>query len=283
MLNALTIDVEDYFQVTGFANSVDPATWDSFELRVEHSTALILDRLAAANVCGTFFILGWIARRCPQLVRRIADAGHEIASHGYWHRLVTTQSPAEFRADVRQAKTAIEDIVGFPVTAYRAPSFSIAPDRTWAFEILVEEGHTVDSSVAAGRRASCGHLAEDGVPFEMPTLAGPLWEYPLPTLRFLGRSLPVGGGGYFRLMPYVWTRRALAGINASGRPFAVYLHPWEFDPDQPRLNVPWPRRFKHYINLRHTDPRFCHLLRDFQFGTLSESLHSRPSPRAAAA
>jgi polysaccharide deacetylase family protein (PEP-CTERM system associated) len=286
IVNALTFDVEDYFQVTGFANQVDPATWDSYQLRVEQSTALILDRLAEANARGTFFILGWIARRCPQLVRRIADAGHEIASHGYWHRLVTTQSPAEFRADVRQAKAAIEGIVGIPVTAYRAPSFSIAPDRIWAFEILVEEGYTVDSSVAAGRRDSCGHLSQGGLPFEMPTPAGPVWEYPMPTVRYFGRSIPVGGGGYFRLMPYRWTRNALAGINASGRPYAVYLHPWEFDPDQPRLNVPWPRRFKHYLNLRRTDPRFSKLLRDFRFGTLTESLQScgnRAPLRATAA
>jgi polysaccharide deacetylase family protein (PEP-CTERM system associated) len=272
LTNALTIDVEDYFQVTGFAEHVDPRTWDSFEMRVEPNTELILDRLAAARVRGTFFVLGWIARRCPGLVRSIARAGHEIASHGFWHRLVTTQSPADFRADVRTAKAILEEITGAPVHAYRAPSFSIRPDRIWAFEILVEEGYTVDSSVAAGRHASCGHLAKDGNPFELTTPSGRLWEFPLPALRVLGRSLPVGGGGYFRLLPYSWTRYALARINAAGRPFAVYLHPWEFDPDQPRLNVPWPRRFKHYVNLYRTDPRFRRLLRDFRFGTLSAAL-----------
>jgi polysaccharide deacetylase family protein (PEP-CTERM system associated) len=274
MLNALTIDVEDYFQVTGFASVVRPENWDTHELRVERNTQLILDRLAAAEVRGTFFVLGWVARRCPQLVRAIAAAGHEIASHGFWHQLVTTQSPDEFRTDVREAKSVLEDCVGSAVTAYRAPSFSIAPDRTWAFEVLVEEGHTTDSSVAAGRRASCGHLAADGAPFELQTSAGLLMEYPLPTVRVLGRRVPVGGGGFFRLWPYGWTRRQLRKINAGGKPFAVYLHPWEFDPDQPRLPVAWPRRFKHYVNLRRTEPRFRRILQDFQFGTLSASANA---------
>jgi polysaccharide deacetylase family protein (PEP-CTERM system associated) len=272
MLNALTIDVEDYFQVTGFARQVSPLTWDSYELRVERNTQVILDRMAAAEVRGTFFILGWVAQRCPKLVQVIAQAGHEIASHGFWHQLVTTQSPAEFRADVREAKAVLENIVGQPVTAYRAPSFSIAPDRTWAFEVLIEEGYKIDSSIAAGRKSSCGHLAADGVPFELPTPSGPLREYPLPTVALMGRRLPVGGGGYFRLWPYGWTRRALQAINAASRPFAVYLHPWEFDPEQPRLPVSWSRRFKHYINQRRTEPRFRQILADFSFGTLSASM-----------
>jgi polysaccharide deacetylase family protein (PEP-CTERM system associated) len=287
MLNALTIDVEDYFQVTGFASIVHPGTWQSYELRVERNTDRILDRLAAAEVRGTFFVLGWIARQCPQLVKTIAAAGHEIASHGFWHRLVTTQSPAEFRADVRDAKVILEDCVGRPVTAYRAPSFSIAPDRTWAFEVLVEEGYTADSSVAAGRRASCGHLATEGVPFELDTPAGSLLEYPLPTVRLLGRRVPVGGGGFFRLWPYGWTRRQLTKINSAGKPFAVYLHPWESDPDQPRLPVAWPRRFKHYVNLNRTEPRLQLLLQDFQFSTLTASTRAffgkSSSPRSAAA
>jgi polysaccharide deacetylase family protein (PEP-CTERM system associated) len=272
MLNALTIDVEDYFQVTGFARHVSPLGWDSYELRVERSTGQILDRLAAAEVRATFFVLGWVAHRCPRLVRRIARAGHEIASHGYWHRLVTTQTPYEFRVDVREAKAVLEDLIGEPVMAYRAPSFSIAPDRTWAFEVLVNEGYHIDSSVAVGRRASCGHWAADGAPFDLQTPSGALWEYPLPSGRFLGRRIPVGGGGYFRLWPYPWTRQMLAAINAAGRPFCVYLHPWEFDPDQPRLAVSWSRRFKHYVNLHRTEPRFRRLLADFSFDTLSASM-----------
>jgi polysaccharide deacetylase family protein (PEP-CTERM system associated) len=272
MLNALTIDVEDYFQVTGFAARVHPSTWNHYELRVERSTGIILQRLADAELRATFFVLGWIAKQCPRLVRSIERAGHEIASHGFWHRLVTSISPVEFRADVRESKNLLEDILGKPVIAYRAPSFSIAPDRTWAFEILVEEGYTIDSSIAVGRRSSCGHLAGDGVPFDLSTPSGELREYPLPTARMLGRQIPVGGGGYFRLWPYGWTRRALASINAAGRPFAVYLHPWEFDPDQPRIPASWGRRFKHYVNLRATEPRFVRLLSDFSFGTLTASM-----------
>lgn len=272
--NALTIDVEDYFQVTGFAGHVDPGGWNAWELRVEIGMQRILDALAETEARATFFVLGWIARRRPRLVRAVARAGHEIASHGTWHQLVTTQTPEQFRGDVRLSKTILESLVGRSVSAYRAPSFSITPDRKWAFEILLEEGFTVDSSVAVGRRSSCGHLANLGVPFQLETRAGRLWEYPLPAARVLGRYLPVGGGGFFRLWPYALTRAALTRINASGRPFAAYLHPWEFDPDQPRLPVPWPRRFKHYFNLARTEPRFRQLLRDFNFVSLTDSLRS---------
>lgn len=271
-LNALTFDIEDYFQVTGFARHIRPATWLRYESRVEIGTHVILDLLAAADVKATFFTLGWIARRHPKLVRAIQRAGHEIASHGDWHQLVTTQTPAEFRADVRAAKSVLEDVTGRRIDGYRAPSFSITPDRAWAFEVLVEEGYTFDSSVAAGRRDSCGDRAGAGVPFVMRTPSGMLTEYPLPTTRWLGREVPVGGGGYFRLCPYGVTRRALAAINAGGRPFAVYLHPWEFDPDQPRLTGPLLKRFKHRVNLRRTRPRLERLLRDFSFGRMSGSM-----------
>lgn len=282
-LNALTIDVEEYFQVTGFAGRVSPATWGQYPSRVVPATHLILDALERAEVRATFFVLGWVADRHPQLVRAIARAGHEIASHGYAHQLVTTQTPRQFRDDVRRAKLLLEDQLGRPITAYRAPSFSIAPDRAWAFEVLVGEGYAVDSSVAAGRRSSCGHLSPDGRPFTLYTQSGPLTEYPMPTVRRFGRQIPVGGGGYFRLFPYVWTRRALASLNAAGRPFAAYLHPWEFDPLQPRLPVPFTKAFRHYVNLGRTAKRFRQLLTDFPFDTLTESLgHGLPSVRVAA-
>jgi polysaccharide deacetylase family protein (PEP-CTERM system associated) len=271
MLNALTFDVEEYFQVTGFAEGVAPAHWDLYEPRAERSTDELLELLAGADVRATFFVLGWIARRFPGLVRRIAAAGHEVASHGYWHQLVTTQSRDAFRADVRAAKAVLEDAVARPVLGYRAPSFSVAPERAWAFEVLVEEGYEFDSSVAAGRRTSCGHLTPDGRPFVMETPAGPLREYPLPTIRRLGRNIPVCGGGYFRLMPYWMTRRALRELNAGGSPVCVYLHPWEFDPEQPQLRVSRGRAFRHRVNLHRTRPRLEWLLRDFQFGTMSES------------
>jgi polysaccharide deacetylase family protein (PEP-CTERM system associated) len=282
-LNALTFDVEEYFQVTGFVGSVAPAHWDLYEPRAERSTDHLLDLLAAADVRATFFVLGWVAKRCPRLVRRIDRAGHEVASHGYWHQPVTTQTPDQFRHDVRAAKAVLENTLGRPVAGYRAPSFSIAPDRLWAFEIVVEEGHEFDSSVAAGRRSSCGHLAPDGRPFVMETPAGPLREFPLPTARWFGRSVPVGGGGYFRLMPYGLTRRALRKLNAAGTPICVYLHPWELDPEQPRLRVSRLKAFRHTVNLHRTAPRLERLLGEFRFDTIFAALdHFLTTTRPAA-
>lgn len=269
MLNALTFDIEEFFQVTGFAGSVRPIQWDLYELRAERNTDEILQLLADRRVRATFFVLGWLAHRRPALVQRIAAAGHEVASHGYWHQLVTTQTQQQFRGDVRTAKQVLEDILGRPVLGYRAPSFSISPDRAWAFDVLVEEGYEFDSSVAAGRRNSCGHLAADGMPFILQTSAGPLREVPMPTIRYLGRSIPVGGGGYFRMYPYCVTRAALRRLNAAGKPVCVYLHPWEFDPEQPRLRVPFARSFKHRVNLHSTFQKFERLLDDFQFDTIS--------------
>lgn len=273
-LNALTFDIEEYFHVTGFAGQIDPAHWPLYESRVAIGTERILELLANAKVRATFFVLGWVARRHPELVHRILASGHEIASHGDRHRLVTTQTPAEFRADVRTAKATLEEITGNAIVGYRAPSFSIARNRAWAFEILVEEGYLFDSSVSAGRQTSCGEYAEAGVPFVMSTPSGSLKEYPMPSMRWLGRQVPVGGGGYFRLYPYALTRRALRGLNSTGRPFAVYLHPWEFDPEQPRLQGPLLRRWRHYVNLRRTGPRLQRMLGDFCFDTMSASMNA---------
>jgi polysaccharide deacetylase family protein (PEP-CTERM system associated) len=282
VVNALTFDVEDYFHVTGFADRIDPATWDLYELRVELGTRTILDALAAAGCRATFFILGWVARRRPALVREIADAGHEIASHGSWHRRVDTQTPDEFRADVRDARRLLEDLTGRPVTAYRAPSFSITPACRWAFEVLVEEGYQVDSSISPGKRDTVAPGC-DGTPFVLRNAAGELTEYPMPAVHWLGRSFPIGGGGYFRLYPYRLTRCGLRAINRAGRPFAVYLHPWEFDAEQPRLEVPVLKGFRHYVNVGRTAGRLNRLLRDFTFGTLTESLEWwRLSPPVAA-
>lgn len=272
VINALTFDVEEYFQVTGFAGAVSPHHWDLYEPRAGQFTNEILDLLAAAGVRATFFVLGWVARRCPGLVRRIAADGHEVASHGYWHQPVTTQTPDKFRADVRAAKDLLEETIGRRVAGYRAPSFSIAPACDWAFDVLVEEGYEFDSSVAAGRRASSGHLAPGGRPFVMEMPAGPLREYPLPTVRWLGRSVPVGGGGYFRLMPYAVTRHALRSLNAADVPACVYLHPWEMDVEQPRLTVPASKSWRHRVNLDETRPRLERLLRDFRFDTVTASM-----------
>jgi polysaccharide deacetylase family protein (PEP-CTERM system associated) len=271
-LNALTIDVEDYYHVTGFEHFVDRSRWGDFESRVESNTRRLLERLAAAGVRATFFVLGWVAQRFPELVRAIQLGGHEIGCHSYWHRLIYQQTPQQFRADVRLARNVLQDITGEPVRAYRAPSFSITAQSLWALDVLCEEGFTLDSSIYPTHHDRYGIPGMPLTPHPVQRSTGHLWEFPPPVWRYLGYPLPVGGGGYFRLYPYTLTRHALRSINAVGRPFAVYLHPWEIDPEQPRLRPGWMRGFRHYVNLHRTELRLTALLRDFRFGTLSESI-----------
>jgi polysaccharide deacetylase family protein (PEP-CTERM system associated) len=272
VLNALTIDVEDYYHVSGFEGCVSRSQWDDFEPRVGGNTERLLDLLDAAGVRATFFVLGWVAERQPRLVRAIRDGGHEVASHGYEHRLVYQQTPFEFRADVRRARTILEDILGEPVTAYRAPSFSITRRSLWALDVLVDEGFVFDSSIYPTRHDRYGIPGAPREPYRIDRTDGGLWEFPPPMWRCLGYPLPAGGGGYFRLYPYALTRYALRAINASGRPFAAYLHPWEIDPGQPRLRPGRLRAFRHYVNLGRTEQRLVRLLRDFAFAPLSEAL-----------
>lgn len=271
-LNALTIDVEDYFHVSGFDRCVSRAQWDDFPLRVADNTHRLLDILAAAQVRATFFVLGWVAERRPDLVKDIRAAGHEIASHGHWHRLIYSQTPDEFRADLRRGRDVLQDILGEAVTAYRAPSFSITRKSLWALDVLVEEGFLLDSSIYPTRHDRYGIPGAPLEPHRIERPAGMLWEFPPPVYRCIGYPLAVGGGGWFRLYPYGVTRRCLGAVNRAGRPFAVYLHPWEIDPDQPRLAPGRLASFRHYLNLGRTEGRLAQLLRDFRFGTLSESL-----------
>jgi polysaccharide deacetylase family protein (PEP-CTERM system associated) len=273
-MNAFTVDVEDYFQVSGFERQIDRRDWDGFESRVVPSTRRILALLEDRNVRGTFFVLGWVAHKFPGLVREIQAAGHELASHSYWHRLIYSLTPEEFRQDLRDSKAAIEDAAGAAVTAFRAPSFSITSKSLWAFEILVEEGFTTDSSVFP--------IAHDryGIPGCKPdihhidTPAGRIVEFPMTALGIRRFSLPVGGGGYFRLYPYWFTKSLLRQVNGRAkRPFAFYIHPWEVDPDQPRLRFgSGLSRFRHYVNLQPTMAKLSKLLTSFRFGTLSESI-----------
>ncbi len=246
--------------------------WDDFPLRVADNTHRLLDLLAAAGVRATFFVLGWVAERRPDLVKDLRAAGHEIASHGHWHRLIYTQTPDEFRADVRQARDVLQDILGEAVTAYRAPSFSVTRESLWALDVLVEEGFLLDSSIYPARHDRYGIPGAPPEPHRIERRAGALWEFPPPVYRCVGRTLPVGGGGWFRLYPYGLTRHCLRAVNKAGRPFAAYLHPWEIDPDQPRQSPGRMAAFRHYVNLRRTEGRLVRLLRDFRFGTLSESL-----------
>jgi polysaccharide deacetylase family protein (PEP-CTERM system associated) len=271
VVNALTIDVEDYFHVSAFECCVDRSQWDSFEQRIEKGTHRILELLDQAGAYATFFILGWAAERQPELVRTIHAAGHEIGCHSYWHRLVYSQNPEEFRDDLRRSRDLLETIIGEPVVAYRAPSFSITRRNLWALDVLIEEGFRFDSSIYPTYHDRYGIADAPRWPHRIVRPAGSLWEFPGSVWRGLGYPFPVGGGGYFRLYPYTLTRFGLSAINRAGLPFVTYLHPWELDPEQPRLAPGRLKAFRHYVNLHRTESRLARLLRDFSLGTLSET------------
>jgi len=243
----------------------------------------VLDLLAASSTRATFFVLGWVAERHPGLVRRIADAGHEIASHGYAHRLVYDLTPAEFREDLRRASTAIGAAAGVTVCGYRAPSFSITRRSLWALDVLIEEGYTYDSSVFPIYRDRYGLPGAPRFAHEIVRPAGSLIEIPPSTIRIGGVTLPVAGGGYFRLYPYALTRRAIASLNTRvHRPAVVYLHPWELDPAQPRLRGSAVSRFRHYVNLDRTERRLRRMLSEFSFGPLTSAIGAAALPHEAA-
>lgn len=297
-VNALTIDVEDYFQVSAFEGCVPVADWERHPLRVEKNTRLVLEMLGERGVRATFFVLGWVAGKCPSLVRDIHRGGHEIACHGNNHRRVGTQSRLEFRADIRDSKAALEDLTGEPVRGYRAPSYSISLKTLWAFDELVEAGYLYDSSVFPVRHDFYGIPDWPRFPFTVSRGPGGAWrpqqgaggaqqaqlfEFPITTLSLWGKNLPIAGGGYFRLFPYRFTRWGLMRINRlEGRPFVFYLHPWELDPGQPRMaGATAKARFRHYLNLDKTEPRFARLLDDFSFTTLRALLLESPCQSAA--
>lgn len=271
VLNALTVDVEDYFHVASFETQINRADWPGFESRVAASTGRLLDAMARADVRGTFFVLGWVAEREPQLVRDIQAAGHEVGCHSYWHRLVYRQAPDEFRADLCRARDVLQDIISAPVVAYRAPCFSITRRSLWALDILIEEGFRIDSSIFPTYHDRYGIADSPLTPHRIVRPAGTISEFPLTVWRVGGYPLPIGGGGYLRLYPYPLTRRGLQAVNAQGRPAAVYLHPWEVDPGQPRLPCGKLTAFRHYVGLGRTQQRLELLLEDFAFGTLSDA------------
>lgn len=265
--NYLTIDVEDYFQVSAFEDIIDPKDWDTMEQRVVHNTEKVLDLLAQHNTKATFFIVGWIADRFPQLVQTIHSQGHPIGCHSYWHRKVYDMTPEEFRADTGKVKSLLENIIGEPVLGYRAPSYSITAKSLWALDILKELGFAFDSSVFPIYHDTYGIPGAPRFAYQHPN---GLLEYPISTARFLGRSIPVSGGGYFRLFPYWFSRYALRTINErEGEQFIFYLHPWELDPDQPRMQqARLLSRLRHYNHLHATANRLQRLLTEFSFQPL---------------
>jgi polysaccharide deacetylase family protein (PEP-CTERM system associated) len=269
IVNAMTIDVEDYFHVSVFDGVVPRHQWDGLESRVCANTERMLEILDERNVRATFFILGWVAERFPGLVRRIAWAGHEIASHGYAHRLVYDQTPAAFRDDVRRAKALLESTSGAPVIGFRAPSYSITPRSLWALDILIEEGYAYDTSIFPIHHDRYGIPLSGRHPYWIHRDAGSILEIPGSTLRWNGMNLPIAGGGYFRLLPYAWTSWGISQLNREEqRPAVFYLHPWEIDPDQPRLQTSTLGRLRHYGRLDQTEQRLRRLLSEFSFGPL---------------
>ena len=276
MINAVTVDLEDYYQVSAFAHDVSIDRWDSYASRIENNTARLLSIFDDLKTRATFFTLGWVAKKYPRLVREIADQHHEIACHSNVHRPVYAMAATEFRDDSEQAKRSLEDVTGMPVRGYRAPSFSITLDSLWAFEVLAELGFSYDSSVFPIKHPNYGMPHAPRYPFTIKTSYGPIAEFPMPTLNIGGRRGPIGGGAYLRLLPYWYTRWGIRSINTNeGRPACIYLHPWELDSEQPRMASNTSGRLRHYLGLRGAESKFRRLLRDFKFqplGSLVEEL-----------
>ena len=259
--NVVSVDVEDYFHVEAFADVVDRNQWGSYPCRVEANTQRLLDLFDATGVKATFFILGWVAERYPGLVRQIVEHGHEPACHSYWHRLVYKLTPEEFRADTLRAKHCIEQAAGQAVYGYRAPSFSITTRSAWALDVLAELGFRYDSSVFPVQHDVYGVPDAPRGPFVVNTGSGPMTEFPLATFRFRnGPNLPVAGGGYLRIFPYWYTKMGVQQAWKEGLPVISYVHPWEVDPEQPRLNGRFKSRLRHYTNLAKTEKRLRKLI-----------------------
>jgi polysaccharide deacetylase family protein (PEP-CTERM system associated) len=267
-----TVDVEEYFQVNAFEDIVSRDAWPSFPSRVAQNVDRVLEVLSRFGVHGTFFTLGWVAKRHPRVVTRIVAAGHEIASHGWWHRKVTSLTVSEFREDVRSTKALLEDITGRPVLGYRAPSFSIVPGREWAFDVLIEEGYRYDSSIFPVRRTDYGYPDAAPIAHVIERPAGRLCEFPLATMLWNGVRIPAAGGGYLRHFPYNMIRRAFREHTDEGLPAVFYIHPWELDPEQPRLPVSLLTKVRHYGGLRNTGERLERLLGEFRFTSLADGL-----------
>jgi peptidoglycan-N-acetylglucosamine deacetylase len=267
--NALTVDVEDYFHVAAFDATVTPAQWQQLPQRVSHNTEQLLQQFDTHNAKATFFILGWVAERFPQLVRQIHDAGHEVASHGYAHAKASSQSIEEFSADIRRAKALLEDITGEAVVGYRAPSFSIGKSNEWAFSALQQAGYLYSSSTYPVVHDLYGTPDWPQQPYKRQE---GIWECPMPVLNKAGKQWPIAGGGYFRLMPYWLSKKCIDSyLKQTSNPYMFYFHPWEIDPQQPRFNdAPLKSRLRHYTNLSRMEAKLVRLLQDYQWRSVKE-------------
>jgi polysaccharide deacetylase family protein (PEP-CTERM system associated) len=273
--NALSVDVEDWFQVGAFETVIDRANWDGLEQRVEANTDACLAMFDDAGVKGTFFTLGWVAKRNPALIRRIVDEGHELASHGWDHARVFTMSPAQFRDDLSRARKTLEDLGGAAVTGYRAPSFSIDKRTPWAHEALAEAGYAYSSSVAPVKHDHYGWPEAPRFAFK-PVTGSNMLELPVTTAKLGGRTLAAGGGGFFRLLPYRFSQWAIEQVNRAGEPAIIYFHPWEIDPDQPRVaNAPFKSKLRHYSNLSRMAGKLNRLIGDFEWGRVDQIVAAR--------
>lgn len=271
IVNALSIDVEDYFMVSAFADVVKFDDWHRFESRVESNTYKIMELLDECGAKATFFVLGWVAEKYPNLVRDIAKNGHEVACHSYNHKLIYDLTPDEFRNDTRKAKSILEDITGNPVIGYRAPSYSLVKSSVWALDILIDEGFLYDSSIFPIHHDRYGFPEAERFPHTIKRGGGSLREFPPSTYSILGQNIPIAGGGYLRLLPYWLTKKAIRSVNEKDRqPIILYTHPWEVDPEQPRINGHLLSKARHYTNLTTTYQKLKSLLSEFKFKTISE-------------
>jgi polysaccharide deacetylase family protein (PEP-CTERM system associated) len=284
ILNAMTVDVEDYFHVSAFDGVLPRSRWDGMESRVVANTERLLALFDDTSVKATFFVLGWVAERHPALVRAILAAGHEVASHGYAHRLVYDLTPAMFREDIRRSKHILEDAGGCVVEGYRAPSYSVTPRSLWALDVLIDEGFRYDASIFPIHHDRYGIPVSARHPYVLHRSAGQILEAPASTAKWGPFNFPVAGGGYFRILPYEWTRWGISRINRVERRAAIfYIHPWEIDPGQPRLSGSLLSRFRHYRNLDQTETRLRRLVSDFRFAPMPTVLRQATAGAAAAA
>jgi polysaccharide deacetylase family protein (PEP-CTERM system associated) len=271
----MTVDVEDYFHVAAFSNVIDVSNWDSFSCRAEKNTNILLDLFDRKGIKATFFVLGWVAERYPNIVREIVSRGHELASHGYSHQLIYSQKPEVFKEETYRSKQILEEQGQVAVTGYRAASYSITAKSLWALDILAELGFEWDSSIFPIRHDNYGMPNSPESPYKIKTSSGKLLtEFPLTTAKVAGLSIPAAGGGYFRQYPYFLSKFLFRKASLNGaRPQIFYLHPWEIDPEQPKVEgASWFSRFRHYTNLKRCLPRLECMIDDFSFSSMGESL-----------